>query len=253
MIWDCFVIHSRKSPKVYRFGFNFFWCQVDLDQLEQYQKLPVFSYNRFNMFSFYDKDHRYQKDLSCKESTLRYLEQNGIARRRVKKIELLTNLRMLGYVFNPVSYYFIELDEGEHCCLIEICNTFKEIKPYLVPPQPKEQSLFTIKTIKNFYISPFTELDNTMEFKIERTDSKLQIHIFDYEKDQLILSTHLKGSPVQLTSANLIKRFIRFPLLTIRITWSIHWHALKLYLKKIPFKRKDDDKHLQKGALPWRL
>ena len=251
-IYECSVIHNRVRPKKHRFGFKLFWVLVDLDHLEELTRSPLVSYNRFNLFSFWDIDHSYQKEpISARENIEKYLRSQGVTT-KIKKVLLLTNLRILGYVFNPVSYYFIEDENGRRYSVIEICNTFKEIKPYYVSPKHYDGKNFDITTIKNFYISPFTEHNNTMRFKYNWPNEAINVAISDFEQENLIMTTTLKGRLGKYSTGRLVKLFFKYPLLTFAITFFIHWHALILYLKGLPFKKKDEDQIHQQGALPWR-
>lgn len=251
-LFQCSVVHHRKLPFEYKFRFHFFWFYIDLDELEMIPKnISVFSYNRLNLFSFYDRDHIYKKGVNAKENLQTFMSENGI-QEAIKQVYLLTNCRLLGYVFNPVSYYFIETLSQKKYAVIEICNTFKEIKPYFVDTSCFENSTYTYTCQKNFYISPFTNMDNFLKFKVKNTKEKIIINILDYEKNDLVLSTHLKGSPEELNTRNLLLSFFKFPFITLQIIMMIHIHAFILYLKKLPFKRKNDDLELQQGAYKWK-
>ena len=164
---------------------------------------------------------------------------------KIKKIELLTNPRILGYTFNPVSFYFIETDKSPYI-IIEIGNTFGEQKPYLVRPDCKKGDEWIYTTKKNFYISPFASVENTMTFKIRQSNQNLQITIDDFNiSGDLEIKTIFNGNRKNWTSLNIFKLMFMYPLLTIRIIISIHYHALRLYLKRIPYFRKNDEIDLQ--------
>ncbi|MCB1189422.1 MAG: DUF1365 domain-containing protein [Leptospiraceae bacterium] len=251
-IFDCSVVHHRKLPFDYKFRFNFFWFYINLDEIETLsKKISIFSYNKFNIFSLLDKDHAYQKNLSVKENVKKFLIQNDI-HEEIQKIYLLTNCRLLNYVFNPVSYYFIETTNNKKYAVIEICNTFGEIKPYFVESECFDNSGYTYKCKKFFYISPFTKMDNELTFKVNNDQHTITIHILDHEDKNLILSTHLKGKRQDLNTKNLFWKFFKYPFITLRIILEIHYHALILYLKKLSFKQKSDDLELQQGAYKWK-
>jgi len=245
------VIHARLLPKKYKFGFNFFWFHIDLDEItEVCQSIPFVSYNRFNLYSLYDRDHWYQSGLSLKENVLAHLKQQGLYI-DVAKIVLVTSLRFLNYVFNPVSYYFITTTSGDRYCLIEICNTFKELKPILIQ-QPELDGKFSIKTRKNFYVSPYTQLNEMMEFVIREDQEKMSINIKTFNQDKIEVLTTLTGDKAPLTILGLMKATFRFPFQTLRVITAIHFHALVLFLKGLNYKKKSDDLDHQKGYVPWR-
>lgn len=245
----CKVLHSRLKPTKHKFWFNFFWFQIDLDEIKKIRIPFILEHNCFGLFSLYDIDHLYGEKLSLKENVLKFLRSNN-EHRKVKSIQLLTSLRILGYVFNPVSYYFIEFEGGEQASIIEICNTFKEIKPYFVPSSLyTDKCKYRIETEKNFYISPFSSLDTMMDFKVQYQD-KINVNIDVKDGSDLLLFTRLEGEPVSLK--NLYWFFFRYPLVTLQVTFFIHFHALILFLKKVKFHRKIENQHLQQGMTPWR-
>ena len=104
-------MHNRLEPKKHRFHYNVFMFYVDLDELDLLtEKLLLLSRNKFNFFSFKDKEHLQlplenpDRTRNIKQNITDYLKQNGIE--HPKKIMLLTNFNVLGYNFNPVSFYF---------------------------------------------------------------------------------------------------------------------------------------------------
>lgn len=252
-IYKNHVIHSRLLPKRYKFGFNFYWYLLNLKEIDQLAARSfLFSKNNFNLFSYHDFDHLYRDHSSTYSKVQRFMQENGF-KGEISKAYLLTNLRFLGYVFNPVSYYFIEDTHKQKHCIIEIHNTYKEIKPIYVSPQHFKDGVFEITTAKEFYISPFSPLDNTMTFKVKWPREDISVHISDFRQDaQLELQTSLKGHRQIFSFKNLIITIVKKPFATLQIIMAIHYHALKLYLKRVPYFKKDDNKHLQRGYFLWK-
>ena len=252
-IYKNHITHERVLPKKYIFGFKFFWYLFNLDELEKTSnRSKLFSYNSFNLFSFYDKDHMNRNHKTTKQNIIDFLNKNE-ENRDVKSIKILTNLRFLGYVFNPVSYFFIELQDGTEQCVIEIGNTYKEIKPYFVSEKHLKNNLFDITTPKRFYVSPFSELENTMRFVITKPTNKINVNILDYKPSgELELKAHLKGERLEFSDFGLIKAAVLKPFATLQIITAIHIHALRIFLKKIPYFSKDKDQHLQQGFYSWK-
>jgi DUF1365 family protein len=252
-IYKNYILHERILPKKYIFGFKFFWYFFDLDELEETsKKSKFFSYNSFNLFSFYDKDHLNRNNKTSKENVIDFLKENEELG-EVKRINIITNLRFLGYIFNPVSYFFIEMVGGQEHCIIEIGNTYKEIKPYFVSNKHLKNNLFDVTTPKKFYISPFSELDNTMRFIISRPSEEINVNILDYQvKGDLELKANLKGIRQEFSDLGLIKAALLKPFATLQIIIAIHIHALRIFLKKIPYFSKDKDQHLQQGFYSWK-
>jgi DUF1365 family protein len=246
------LIHRRYRPKAHGFKNSFCWFELDLLNLEQDIKGSHFiSYNRWNLYSFYDSDHtQFSKNKNILDQCRFFLAQNNV-HEQIVEAKLYTHLRVLGYVFNPVSFYLFTLNNGRQCAIIEIGNTFKEFKPIFVGHDSFDQKdSFSLTTVKHFYVSPFIDLDSHMTFNFSLQGDQLKINISD-KKEELILTSDLKAEIKPFSDKNLFKNFIRFPLQTWFVIFFIHWHALLLYLKKVPFHRKNDNPQLQQGVYQW--
>src|ERR1044071_130094 len=177
------VMHNRLEPKVHRFHYNVFMFYVDLDELDVLSKNHwLFSRNRFNFFSFRDREHLQlpaenpDRSKTTKQHILDYLASNGI--HNVERIMLLTNMNVLGYNFNPVSFYICyDGSNNVVCTLVEVCNTYREMKMYLIRDQAEGR--YTLNTTKYFYVSPFIDHDANFEFVVGIPDEKLNIRIDD--------------------------------------------------------------------------
>jgi DUF1365 family protein len=248
------VMHNRLAPKVHRFHYDVFMFYLDLDEIDTLHKsLKWMSRNRFNLFNFRDKDHlQLPKENPDKSKNVRqhitdYLEINGVGIGK-GRIMVLTNLCTLGYQFNPVSFYFCYDESGEPVCsIVEICNTFLEMKPFFLGGDTKTGEHYKLNTTKYFYVSPFIEMDTNFDFDLEIPGEKLQIRIDDFDKEgkRFFIST-LSGDRKPLTDANLLKYFVSFPLITLKIISLIHWQAFKLWLKKLPYHKKEANRELQR-------
>jgi DUF1365 family protein len=251
-LYRTIVVHQRFIPKPYKFKFNFSGFTWDLEELDKLSTNSLlFSRNKFNFYSFYDKDHFGEKQNSLKKNVLNFLKENNV-HEKINRVTILTSCRILGYVFNPVSYIFCY---GEHnnYAIIEICNTFNEVKPYFVPASSFKGNRIQLSTNKNFYISPFADIDNQMTFKIQAPSEKVSIHIDDLKSTgELELVASLRGERQKLTDLKLLIYLFRFPLVTLRITFSIHWHALKLFLKRVPYYSKKHKLDIQQGFSTWK-
>lgn len=245
-------MHHRLEPLKNRFVYNVFMFAVDLDEVDTlHSRLWFFSRNRFNLFQFRDRDHVNYGKPHLKENIVAYLRQHGIELNN-GRIILVTNLRTFGYVFNPVSFYFC-FDENNSpvCAIAEVGNTFGELKPYLLRTQNRTETGFRATMQKYFYVSPFIDLDTFFDFQLNIPGEKLHIVINDYNDGKKIFLSAVTGIRKPLTDARLLWYTIRFPFITLQVITLIHWQALKLYLKKLPYLKKDDHPELQKGAVVW--
>lgn len=252
-LYDCTVVHKREYLKYHLLKYKIFMFFVDLDELQNLNKISkLLSYNKFNLYSLYDKDHFYfyKNNDSIKNNMLRYLKEHNLE--LPDKIFLLTNFRFLGYTFNPVSFYYCFKDGELIYILSEVNNTFSEQKPILIDIKnhtEKKQLLYYHKNKKNFYVSPFVKYDTDLLFRFNIPDEKLIMQVdsgyFNEDRLEYHVKASLAGKKEMLNTKNLILHTIKIPFVTFKIILGIHYHALLLWLKKIPFyKKKNVDEEL---------
>jgi DUF1365 family protein len=259
------VLHHRLAPKRHRFEYGIFMVLLDLDELDTLtEQLRLFGRNRRRPYNFRDDDHLQtrkaegggQNEAPDLKSEIRaWLAEQGVATEPNCRIRLLTLPRVFGYVFNPVSFYFIETAAGEAVCAIaEVGNTFGELKPYLVPLSrdpagAKESPAFRLVAPKHFYVSPFSDLELNFDFRLRTPGGQLQIGVNDVGIDgQPVLISSLTGERRPLTDGQLLRLTARYPLVTLHVIALIHWHALKLWWKRLPLHRKAEKTELQRGV-----
>ena len=151
------VIHRRFKPKNHYFKYRVFSLLIDLDDLNEIDnKIKIFSYNKFNIISFFDKDHGDRDGTSLKNWVKKKLENIGIDNKEVK-IKLFCYPRILGYVFNPLSVFFI-YDKYDNIISLfyEVKNTFGEQHTYIFKAEDNE----TLRNscVKKFHVSPFIDM-----------------------------------------------------------------------------------------------
>lgn len=245
-------MHHRLEPLKNRFVYRIFMFCLDLDELDSlHSSVRLFSRNRFNIFSFRDSDHLNFGKTTVKENVLEYLRNNGIELNK-GRIVLVTHVRMFGYVFNPVSFYYCYDAEGNPVCAVpEVGNTFGELKPYMLKSEDRTADGFRKTVTKFFYVSPFIDLDATFDFNMRLPGETLHVTVDDFKDGVKIFLSAVRGERKPLTDARLLWYVLRFPFITLQVIGLIHWQALKLYLKKLPFLRKTDNPELQKEMVVW--
>jgi len=248
-IYECRVMHKRLNPIRNGFIYRIFMFCIDLDELNTLSKNNfLFSYNRLNLFSFFDKDYSENKAGTTKRKVIEYSRSKGIEVSNDCRVLLITMPRIAGYIFNPVSFYFIfDANSQAVCAIAEVSNTFREMKPYLI--ENIINNRFKLRTPKHFYVSPFSSLNLDFDFDFALPNNLLDIKINEFEGDKKILISSVHGESKHFTSWRLIWITIKYPLLTLKVIFLIHWHALKLKLKGLKHYPKDDNPQLQKDLM----
>jgi uncharacterized protein len=242
-IYSCKVFHGRISPVNHTFIYSYFMFLLDLDDNKTLKDLRLTGHESAAVYSFRSSDHYHDGQLNTRDSVLKFISANEVDVKGCK-LFLLTNLRTLGHQFNPVSFYFLTNKESIIACVAEVGNTFKEQKLFFIP---KENEKFYLRVPKHFYVSPFSKLDAEFEFNIGDLSKGLDIRINTIEQGKVVLYSRLEGKREALSDKALIKYTVRFPLVTLKVITMIHWQAMKLWLKKTPFIRKNHDPELEKN------
>ena len=231
------VIHKRFKPKKHFFKYSVFSLFLDLDEINELdQKIPFFSYNKFNILSFFDKDHGYRDGSSIKNWLIHVLQKKNISTINIK-IKILCYPRIFGYVFNPLSIFFIyDADSNPIAILYEVKNTFGEQHTYIF--EVKNDNILQHSCSKKFHVSPFIEMKCNYFFKILKPGEKISVIIDQYQSNEKLLYASQDGKRVDFTSTELIKSYLKHPLMTFKIISAIHFEAFKLWAKGIKFIKK---------------
>ena len=231
------VIHKRFKPKKHFFKYRVFSLLLDLSELNHLDKnINFFSYNSFNLISFFDKDHGERDGSSLFEWVKKNLVENHINSNNIK-IKLLCYPRIFGYVFNPLSVFFVyDHQENLISILYEVKNTFGEQHTYIF--KVDNNNLLQHYCSKKFHVSPFIEMDCNYFFRILKPAEKISVIIDQYQLDEKILFASQDGRRVDFNSKELLKSYIKHPLMTFKIISAIHFEAFKLWAKGIRFVKK---------------
>ena len=237
-IYNGKVIHKRFKPKEHFFKYSVFSLLIDLSELNQLDKeIKFFSFNKFNLISFYEKDHGSRDGSSLIAWVKKNLEVNNIHFKDIK-IKLLCYPRIFGYVFNPLSVFFIyNSNEKLISILYEVKNTFGEQHTYIFKVDD-DLKLFQHNCSKKFHVSPFIEMDCNYFFRILKPEDKMSVIIDQYQANEKILYASQDGKRVDFNSKELLKSYLKHPLMTFKIISAIHFEAFKLWTKGIKFIKK---------------
>lgn len=240
-LYEMTVMHERREPIVRRFDHKIFMFYLDLDEIEVLtQKVWLFGKDQHRIYNYLATDHI--GDIRD------YLRKQGVDD-NVKHIRLLTNVRTFGYVFNPVSFYFcFDVEEKPVCVVVEIGNTFKELKYFFLNNKHLKIRAFKDQQTKFYYISPFTDLDNVLDFDIQVPDEFLKIGIDVFKDEKRFFFSSMLGRRRKLTNANLVWQTLKFPFVTLKVIFLIHAHAAVLHFwHHLPFYAKEDNPDMQQG------
>lgn len=224
------VSHRRVTPRRHRLRYRVFWLLLDLDEPRDLsRRLCLFSHNRFNLFSFHDRDH------GDGESTPRAYVERVLKRQGIDigagRVSLLCMPRILGYVFNPLSIYFCHRQDGTLAALLyEVRNTFGQKHSYLIPVQ-EPGDVVRQRCAKAFYVSPFMDMRLSYDFRIAPPADDVSVVVAASGDQGPVLVASLTGTRRALTDAALAGVFLSHPLLTLKVMGAIHWEALKLWVK----------------------
>jgi len=237
-IYNGNVIHKRFKPKEHFFKYKVFSLLIDLSELNELdKKLNFFSLNKFNLISFYEKDHGERDGSSLLSWVKLNLANNNIMTENIK-IKLLCYPRILGYVFNPLSIFFIyDNNENLISILYEVKNTFGEQHTYVFKVESKNK-LIQNNCFKKFHVSPFIEMNCNYFFRILNPGENLSVKIDQHDQEGKILFASQDGKRSDLTNKNLMNSYLKHPLMTFKIITAIHFEAFKLWIKGIKFVKK---------------
>ena len=236
-IYNGTVIHKRFKPKIHFFKYKVFSLLIDLSELDNLdKKIGFFSYNKFNLISFFDKDHGERDGSSVINWVKKNLKENDVNCENIR-IKLLCYPRILGYVFNPLSiFYVFDKNDKLISLLYEVKNTFGEQHTYIF--KIKENNLLQHNCEKKFHVSPFIEMNCSYFFRTLKPADKISIIIDQYQLNEKILYASQDGKRTDFTTSELIKSYLKHPLMTFKVIAAIHFEAFKLWTKGIKFIQK---------------
>jgi len=239
------VHHSRRRPQRHAFTYPTYFLLLPMRSLHQ-QTPPAGQWhiNRPGLLSFFDTDHGDGRPVA-QGGALAWLDElllrEGIAD-ATGEVWLHTYPRVLGYTFKPVSFWYCHRQPNDQggalrAIVVEVNNTFGERHCYLLDNPKLGQELSAAKV---FHVSPFCPVEGGYRFRFMITpDFKRTVARIDFDDAAgPLIETSVGGAMEPLTASSARRALLTYPMMTFGVAFRIHWHALKLFIKKVPFFRK---------------
>lgn len=233
------VGHARLSPTEHRFRYRVFYMLFDLDELAELdRRLRWFSHNRFNAMALHDRDHGSDDGRPLKEWIAETLQKSGFDF-ELGRVEMLAFPRILGYVFNPISVWYCHDTDGVvRAVLHEVRNTFGDKHCYVSPIDPDDA---TQTFGKRLHVSPFMDMDKRYEFSLTLPDEAVAVRIRESDgAGAEMFRAAFTGRRRELDDRTLLSMFVRYPLVTLKAIGAIHFEAIRLWIKRVPFFRRPE-------------
>ncbi|ROQ89408.1 hypothetical protein EDF72_5317 [Delftia acidovorans] len=232
------VWHRRLRPVEHAFRYPGYFLMLPLRSLRT-QPDAALRRNRLGWLSFHDSDHG---EGGC--DALAWFEQllhsEGIADAD-GEVWLHTFPRVLGYVFKPVSFWYAHRADGSLAAVLaEVNNTFGERHAYLLAGPDLDWGREQVAR-KQFHVSPFCEVRGEYRFRFERGEDRTLARVDLHDEDGPLLQTSVSGVLHPLDGATVRRAFFGTPLMTLGVVARIHWHALRLWAKRVPFHGKPSE------------
>jgi DUF1365 family protein len=235
------IRHRRFGPRHHGFRYRIYLTLIDLTELpELFGRRWWMSERRFAPIRFRREDFLGDPSVPLDTAVRDRIEQaTGV--RPHGPIRLLTHLRQFGYNFNPVSFYYVFDGSGTQVetVVAEITNTpWDERHAYVLPIKDAEQAgaqVWRWQFDKAFHVSPFLPMDMRYDWRFTSPGESLGVHMENWRDGAAQFDATLTLQREPLTATSCARALLAFPLITLKVSWLIYWHALRLLLKRTPF------------------
>ena len=233
------IRHRRLRPAAHAFRYPAFYIRVPVHHLDGAARGNwLFGLNRGALLSFRESDHGDGQGRAA-AWVRSQLAQAGIEADGA--LWLLTFPRVLGYAFKPVSFWHCESRDGRLAAIVaEVNNTFGERHCYLLS-DPSGAPLHQGQTLhadKVFHVSPFSEVSGSYRFRFMDTPTRTVARVEHHDESGPLLLTSLSGELRALTVRHCLRALLGYPLFTLGVIARIHWQALRLFVRRVPFQSK---------------
>jgi len=232
-IYEGVVTHRRFSPTSHRLRYRIFMLLLDLDEAPALASaLRLLRFGPFGLMSFRAADHGDRSGGDLKAYARQRLAEAGIV--ADGPVRLLCMPRILGYGFNPLSLYFCHRADGELAAILyEVRNTFGQRHSYLAATPEVGAGPVRQSAPKRFFVSPFMDMDLTYDFQILPPGEAVGVTVSARRGDDAVLTARFAGQRAPLTDGNLLKAWLKHPLLSFKVIAGIHWEAARIVARGV--------------------
>jgi len=222
--------HARFKPQPHKFRYRVFQILVDVDRLDEaFLGLKTLGLGRFGLFSFDERDHGARDGRPLRDWVSAKLAEAKIEA-SAAKIRLLCFPRILGFVFNPLSIFFVQDAEGRlEAVIYEVNNTFGQTHAYVTPATGEGDE--RQEADKAFFVSPFYGVEGGYRFRLSPPSDSFDLVICKHTAGETDFVATLNAERRALTDGALMGLFFAMPLMTLGVVAAIHWEALRLWFK----------------------
>ncbi|MDH5329685.1 MAG: DUF1365 domain-containing protein [Aquincola sp.] len=229
------VRHERLRPHRHIFQYSTYFFLLPLRALRE-QADAALVRNRFGLMSFHDSDHGDGRD-DCLAWLDERLRAEGVSDAD-GEVWLQTYPRVLGYVFKPVSFWYCHRRDGSLAAIVtEVNNTFGERHCYLLAGEDMSWGR-EMRASKSLHVSPFCRVEGQYRFRFLRTERRIVARVEHDDAQGPLLLTSVSGDMAPATAERQRAAFFGQPLMTLAVIVRIHWQALRLWAKRVPYFRK---------------
>jgi DUF1365 family protein len=231
------VRHRRSRPIAYELEHDVFYLALELDEIDEVaRRHRLLSRGRFNVLSFRDGDHWLPPASDLRTSVLTHLRREGF-QPDDWRVTLVATPRVLGYQFNPASFYLCRDPAGVlQVLIVEVHNTHQERRLYTLRPQARGRG-WVDEMDKDFYVSPFIDMEAHYSVRVQDDPSSLRVAISESEQGAHLLTATLVLRRARLSDRMLARLLVRMPLVTHKTIIAIHVHAWRLWRRGVRFHR----------------
>lgn len=231
------IRHRRSRVTTYDFTHHVWYLALDLDELDEVERrLRLLSVNRRGLVALHDRDHLERGHEGLRAAIARRLWAHDLDPDQTR-VTLIAYPRVLGYVFNPVSFYLCrDHDGGLRLVLAEVHNTHGEREVYEFLPAG-DGPVFKGLADKRMYVSPFIAPGARYDLLVWEADDRLTITIREREGDEATLFARLQVRRLPLTDGQLLRQLVRDPVVPLKTSVLIFWHALQLWWRGVSWGR----------------